>query len=323
MMNPAFLAMFASALGSSSPPAAPSVTITPTAKQAGVGIFTCNASSAGASSYEYQWTNAGVDIPGATSQTYSDPGTFGSNAINCRVVAVNGVGDSDPASAASNALLRWAGLVAVNGSTSTADLAMDFGTVMPGQVNWLLLIAVSPSGNITWEGVGPSALASHASFRASASAAGNRTGYLFSNQSADAVQNVIFSATMSARTVWGFRTVGYDVAPAAFVSAGNAASNQASATANLAVAANGAVLAGAQGYDGLPNPAGLVNFATGRGSPFEGSGGFTKWTGGGDYAAGVGQFAAANSSLGVQATRSGAAVTSKHVSAASLTPLAA
>lgn len=53
------------------------------------------------SSYAYQWTRAGVDIGGATSSTYAVTPTDIPELIACEVIATNGTGDSDPATATS------------------------------------------------------------------------------------------------------------------------------------------------------------------------------------------------------------------------------
>lgn len=80
------------------------------------------------SSYAYQWQNAGSDISGATSSTYTVALTDEGDEITCEVVASNAIGDSSPAESAAVTIISGIGFnldvsnassITLNGSTAS------------------------------------------------------------------------------------------------------------------------------------------------------------------------------------------------------------
>jgi hypothetical protein len=297
-------------IGGGTAPTGLTVDITPTAVHAG-GTLTCNPSASGATSYTYQWTNNNSDIGGATSATFANDGSYGSNAINCTVVAHNGFGDSAPAEKGSDVTIRWAGYLNFDNSGATTERTVDTGSVMPGQVNWLIVPGATPAGNLTFEGVGPTAIASHADYKGQASG-GGRTAYVWSNSSTDQVIQYTLSSNWGGTRRYLFKSVGFSATPASIIGGGQSSGNTTPTTINLDVPDNGVVLAACYVYDGLDDPTSIAHYT---GSTF------LKQTSAATGSSGVGYLASANASLGVTATKASGAVSGKMVVGVVLTPL--
>jgi hypothetical protein len=245
----------ASLLGGSSPPTLTSVAISPTWVRASE-TMTATPSATGATSYTYVWTNDGTPIVGATSSTYANDGSFGSNAINCTVTAHNSSGSSSPVEAVSDATIAWVGYVAASGTSSTSAQNIDCGTPMLGQSVWMASTWATPSGNITIEASGPSSLTGHAYYKGNTGAVANRTTYLYALTTSD--QTITYQKVSGNYSLQlFFKTVGFSTTPAGLVAAGQASSNTTGSTPTISIIADDALFAGCEQYETVADPGGI------------------------------------------------------------------
>jgi hypothetical protein len=241
-----------------SPPTLTAVNITPLWARAGQTL-TATPTGSGATSHTYQWTNGGTDIAGATGATYANDGTWGSNVISCKVVAVNAGGSSNggvPLAAVAPATLAWVGFKALGGVSDTIAHDYDCGFPMFGQSIWLAVTWGSPAGNLTIESSGPTAAASHAYYKGTTGAVGNKTSYLYAFATSDQTITVTKTTTnYSLHTL--FKSVGYSITPQGFTAAGVTGNNTVTSAPTVNVAANDAVFAFSEGYETLSNPSAM------------------------------------------------------------------
>jgi hypothetical protein len=239
-------------MGGVSPPTLTSVDITPTWVQAGETL-TATPNATGATSYTYVWTDADTPISGETASTFTNDGTYGSNAINCTVTAHNSAGDSAAVEDTADVTIAWVGEVAVSGTSSTSAQNIDCGTPMNGQSIWMAMTWATTSGNLTLEGSGPTALASHAYYKGTTGAVANRTTLLFALTTQD--QTITYqknSGNYSLQTF--FKSVGFSTTPAGLVAAGQAASNQTTSAPTIDVSVDDALFGLSEGYEAVSNP---------------------------------------------------------------------
>jgi hypothetical protein len=285
------------------------VSISPAKGNAG-DTFTCTPSATGATSYTYKWQDNGVDIPGATANTYANDKTWGTINLNCLATPVNSNGSGTPGVAAADSIMRWAGWIALEGSQALTAQAIDTGRVMNGQVHHLLMSGTTPTGNITFEGVGPVALASHADYKTQASG-GGRTCMLWRKANSDQTLNFQFSHNWGGSVRHIFKSVGYDD-NIVMVGGGISTNNASPTTINLNVPANGAVLAQGQVYDGINDPTGIQHFTGAT---------FMKSSVGAFESAGFGFLNSADAALAVTFTKASGGASAKAGFGVVLTPL--
>ena len=135
------------------------------------------------------------------------------------------------------------------------NVKRDVGPHEPGRLVWVMVIA-SDAATVTIDGK-PGQLVESGS-------AGGAVGQIYvSDTTASEVRVIHQGAHLNVPCVLWFTTVGYAAQPAAVRRAGVGASNQNPSSVEIAVPADGAVLAGTRNYNLLTAPAGLQNFATG------------------------------------------------------------
>jgi len=264
------------------------VTISPTHQESGK-TYTANASATGATSYTYKWQDNGVDISGATSQTFTSDGTWGTDKLNCLVTPVNANGSGTPGSAASNALMRWAGYIGLDGSGTTTAKSLDSLRVMNGQAYWLIDAGTTPNGNVTIEGNGPAPIATHPYIKVVTNYAGMGI-YAWGVATADQVFDWLLNSNWGGAVKWVFKTVGYSLTPVGLGMSGNTANNSTPLTVNLNVPSGACLIATSYRYDVLANPSGIQHYS---GTTFQ------KTTAASFQVGGVGYVNAADASLDV------------------------
>jgi hypothetical protein len=241
-----------------SPPTLTAVNITPLWARAGQTL-TATPTGSGATSHTYQWTNGGVDIAGATSATYANDGSWGSNVVSCKVVAVNAAGSSNggvPLAAVAPATLAWVGWKYGAGVNVSTAQDMDVGFPMFGQVIWFSMTWGAPAGNITIDGNGPTAVASHAYYKGSTGAVAAKTTYLFAFASSDQIITITKTTTNYSLSFF-FKTVGYSVTPQGLTAVGVTGNNTVTSAPTVNVSINDAFFAVSEGYETLSNPNGV------------------------------------------------------------------
>jgi hypothetical protein len=159
-------------------------------------------------------------------------------------------------------------------------------------------------GNATFEGSGPTAVASHANHLGNPGASGNRNCHMLGKSDDNEAQiNWTFSTTGGSRTVPTYQIVGYGLTPTEIDGGGQAGSDATSTTVTVNVPAGGAVISHAGVYDTLADPSGIQFFT---GSAFQ------KGSGAAFYVVGVGYLIAANAALDITASKVGNAVSKQH-----------
>jgi hypothetical protein len=255
------------------------------------------------STIAYAWRNAAGSTL-ATTADYTPPTGAGYTGLYLRVTVDAGLGTEIVVDSAVTTV-AYAVLGNTEGSSNSSAQSKAI-TNNVGEKIYITANALTATGlgNATFEGSGPTAVASHANHLGNPGASGNRNCHML-GKSDDNEANVDwqFSTTGGSRSVMVWQVVGYGLTPTEIDGGGQAGNDTTSTTVTVNVPAGGAVMSHAGVYDGVNDPSG-IQFFTGST--------YSKSTGAGFYAAGLGYLIAANASLGVTATKSGAAVSKQH-----------
>jgi hypothetical protein len=263
-----------------------------------------SSNAANYSTIAYQWRNTGGDIGGATSASYTPPTGAGYTGLYLRVTVNAGLGteivvDSSVTTVAFVLMNNVEG--SSNNSAQTVNITNNVGEKIYLTGNALTATGL---GNATFEGSGPTAVASHANHLGNPGASGNRNCHMLGkSDDNEAAINWTFSTTGGSRTVPTYQIVGYGLTPTEIDGGGQAGSDTISTTVTVDVPVGGAIISHAGTYDGVSDPSGIQFFT---GSAYQ------KANGSSFYAVGVGYLIGANATLGVTATKTGNAVSKQH-----------
>jgi hypothetical protein len=251
----------------------------------------------------YAWRNAAGATLG-TSADYTPPTGAGFTGLYLRVTVNAGMGsqivvDSAVTTVAYAVMNNVEG--SSNASAQTVNITNNVGEKIYATANATTAVGL---GNATFEGSGPTAVASHANHLGNTGAVASRACHMLGKaDDNEAAINWTFSTTGGSRSVATWQIVGYGLTPTEIDAGGDAGNNTNAATVTVNVPAGGAVISHAGTYDGLNDPSGIQFFS---GSTY------MKSSGAGFFAVGLGYLIAANAALGVTATKTGAAGPKMH-----------
>jgi hypothetical protein len=263
-----------------------------------------SSNAANYSTIAYAWRNSGGAIGGATSADYTPPTGAGYTGLYLRVTVDAGLGteivvDSAVTTVAFVYMNNVEG--SSNASAQTVNITNNVGEKIYLTANALVATGL---GNATFEGSGPTAVASHANHLGNSGSVANRACHMLGKaDDNETAINWTFSTSGGSRTVPTYQIVGYTLTPTEIDAGGDAGSNANSAAVTVNVPAGGAVISHAGVYDTLADPSGIQFFT---GSAFQ------KGSGAAFYVVGVGYLIAANAALVITASKVGNAVSKMH-----------